>query len=80
MTRIPLIEPNEASPEVQALYRRLFADGANVPNVMKVFAQDPPFLDGAMTMLAALYGDATLVPRHRELAWLRTSQLNACHY
>lgn len=49
MARIPLIEPAEAHPNVQELYRRL-------------------------------YGDGTLEPRHRELAWLRASQVNRCHY
>jgi len=80
MTRIPLIEPDQASPAVRKVYEKLSADRMNVLNVMKVFAHDPSFLDGFVRMLEALYGDGLITARHRELAWLRTSQINGCHY
>lgn len=85
MTRIPLIEPDQASGTVREIYRQL-GSGADasgridVLNVMKVFAHDPAFLEGFAPMIGALYGDPLIAPRHRELAWLRTSQLNDCHY
>lgn len=80
MTRIPLIEPDQAPAAVQDVYARLAADRLDVLNVMKVFAHDPPFLDGFAVMIEALYSDPLIEPRHRELAWLRTSQVNDCHY
>jgi alkylhydroperoxidase family enzyme len=80
MTRIPLIEPDQAPADVQDVYARLGGERASVLNVMKVFAHDPPFLDGFANMIQALYGDDVIEPRHRELAWLRTSQVNDCHY
>lgn len=80
MTRIPLVEPDAASPDVRAVYDRLSAERMDVLNVMKVFAHAPPFLDGFARMIGALYGDRVLADRHRELAWLRTSQINDCHY
>jgi alkylhydroperoxidase family enzyme len=80
VTRIPLIEPDDASAEVRDVYERLGGRRMNVLNVMKVFAHDPPFLEGFARMIEALYGDGVISPRHRELAWLRTSQVNDCHY
>jgi len=80
MTRIPLIEPDQASAEVREIYAELAADRMDVLNVMKVFAHDPAFLEGFAGMIGALYGDPIIAPRHRELAWLRTSQINDCHY
>jgi len=80
VTRIPLIEPDQAPPAVREVYARLAAERLDVLNVMKVFAHDPAFLDGFAQMIEGLYGDAIIKPRHRELAWLRTSQVNDCHY
>jgi AhpD family alkylhydroperoxidase len=31
-------------------------------------------------MIRALYVEGKLWPRHRELAYLRASQINGCHY
>ena len=79
MTRIPLVEPDNAPPEVRAVYDRLGSDG-NLLNVMKLFGNHAGFLTGMAQLLGVLYGDASIAPRYRELAWLRTSQLNNCHY
>jgi alkylhydroperoxidase family enzyme len=31
-------------------------------------------------LIQGIYADAKLPPRYRELAYLRASQLNSCHY
>ena len=80
MSRIPLVEPEAAQPEVKAIYERLQSSGFDIFNVMKVFANDVQFLAGFEQMLYALYADETLPARYRELAWLRTSSINQCHY
>ncbi|HJP36436.1 MAG: carboxymuconolactone decarboxylase family protein [Gammaproteobacteria bacterium] len=80
MTRIPLIEPEEASGEVKAIYDRFEASGLGVLNVMKLWAHDDAFFSGFESMVNGLYADSTLDARYRELAWLRTSQVNHCHY
>lgn len=79
MARIPLIDPDDASPEVQAVYERMGGD-STLLNVMKLFGNHAGFLGGVAQLLNSLYSDAELAPRYRELAWLRTSQLNGCHY
>ena len=78
--RIKLVEYEDASAEVKAIYERFEESGLGVYNVMKLWANEPSFLAGFEVMINALYADDTLAARYRELAWLRTSQLNSCHY
>ena len=80
MARIPFVEPDMAPKEVNGIYQRFSELGYGVFNVMKVFANDPQFFAGFEQMFNAIYVDETLAPRYRELAWLRTSDVNACHY
>jgi alkylhydroperoxidase family enzyme len=80
MARIPLIEPENASPEVRKVYDRMSELGFPVFNVMKVFANDAAILEGFFGLVKPLYGEPLIAPRYRELAYLRASQINNCHY
>jgi alkylhydroperoxidase family enzyme len=80
MSRIPLVEPENAGPEVRAVYDKFEADGFQVLNVMKMFANNHHFLAGMHAFASGLYFHGKLLPRYRELAYLRASQLNSCHY
>ena len=80
MSRIPFVEPEDAPQEVRANYDRFQAGGLPLLNVMKIFGNDARFLAGLEQMSQSLYSDSVLSPRHRELAYLRASQLNSCHY
>lgn len=80
MSRIPYVEPEDASEEVRAIYDRFQAGGMPLLNVIKLFGNDANFLAGLEHMSQALYADSVLPPRYRELAYLRASQLNSCHY
>jgi alkylhydroperoxidase family enzyme len=80
MPRIPLIEPEDASPEVRALYDRFLNNNVPLLNVTKLFGNHPDFLAGLVHIAGALYSNPQLSPRYRELAYLRASQLNSCHY
>jgi alkylhydroperoxidase family enzyme len=80
MARIPLIEPADASPAVQASYAEVEAMGYPIFNVMKMLAHNPGAFSGFIKMMQALYAQPRIPPRLRELAYLRASQINACHY
>jgi alkylhydroperoxidase family enzyme len=80
VSRIPLVEPEDASPEVRRLYDEMRTWGVPILNVMKLFANHEGFLRGFVEMFAVLYRNPTITPRVRELAYLRASQLNSCHY
>ena len=44
MSRIPLIEPEDAPPEVRAVYDRFQASGFRIFNVIKMFGNNSSFL------------------------------------
>lgn len=80
MPRIPLVEPEQASAEVRALYESFSGSDLPVMNVMKLFGNNVDFLAGLTHIARGLYQHPHLSPRYRELAYLRASQLNSCHY
>ena len=80
MSRIPGIELHEASPEVRTVYDKYETAGFGILNVMKMFANKAEFVAALFELTKGLYINAKLAPRYRELAYLRTSQINACHY
>ncbi len=81
MSRIPLVEPENASPEVKALYAEIQKEGFPILNVMKMFANNAKCLAALLNFIHGVYNaDSKLTPRLRELAYLRASQLNSCHY
>ena len=80
MSRIPLVEPEQASEEVRALYEKISGPGMPLLNVMKLFGNQPHFLAALTHIAQTLYNKPHLSPRYRELAYLRASQLNSCHY
>ncbi len=80
MARIPLTEPDTASPEVRAQYQQMQDLGFPLFNVFKVFGANAGLLEGFIHIAKTLYGNPKLSPRYRELAYLRASQINACHY
>ena len=79
MARVPLVEYENAPPEVRALYERL-GNPERMLNVTKLIGNQPELLEGFIALLQALYQHNTLLPLLRELAYLRTSQINQCHY
>ncbi len=80
MARIPLVEPANAPPAVREAYAEIEAMGFPIFNVMKMFANNPTVLSGFVQIMRGLYGQPRITPRYRELAYLRASQLNSCHY
>ena len=80
MPRIPLVEPEFAPEDVRAIYENIQSWGVPLLNVTKLFGNHAGFLAGFAEMFGPLYLTPSLSPRYRELAYLRASQLNSCHY
>ena len=80
MPRLPLIEPEQASPEAREMFEHLTGPNLPILNVMKLFANNTDLLAGLTRIGGAIYNDPKLSPRYRELAYLRASQVNSCHY
>ena len=76
MARVKLIEPAEASPDVQNIYEhRLRGRPANVHKAMA-------HLPNSLTPFLAFYASVgkTLEQRLYELIYIRVSMVNQCHY
>ena len=80
MTRISLVESDQAEPRVKAVYEELESLGFSLLNVIKMFGNHAAISEGFAGLAKALYGDSKLSSRYRELAYLRSSQINNCHY
>ncbi|MGH7781250.1 MAG: carboxymuconolactone decarboxylase family protein [Candidatus Binataceae bacterium] len=80
MPRIPLVEPESAPQEIKDLYAKFPGGDGQLLNVVKMFGNNRNFLEGFLHILNGLYSNAKLPARYRELAYLRASQLNSCHY
>ncbi len=80
MGRIPLVQYDDAPPDLRELYDRITAARGSVLNVYRGIANNPAALEALFELTMATYRSGSLEPRHQELAYLYTSTLNQCHY
>ena len=80
MSRIPLVPSDTESPVLRAHFAEIQSWGFQLPNVVRMFANHETFFGAFVEMSRALYVEGKLSPRHRELAYLRASQINGCHH
>ena len=79
MARVPYLERDQVSPQIQGVYDWLVREAGLVPNFHKALAHFPRGLAAYQELRTALR-TSRLDPRLRELAYLKTSQVNGCHY
>ena len=78
---MPVIEPvsdDQASPPAQDIFAQLKAKFKMVPNIFRTMAHAPDVL-GATLKFGEPF-QAGLDPKLRELAYLKASMVNECHY
>ncbi len=78
---MPLLEPvgdDTTSAPAKATFEKLHAKLKMVPNAFRTMAHAPEVLDAILTLNASF--QSGLDPKLRELAYLKTSLLNECHY
>lgn len=77
--RLPYLERSQVSPEVQTVYDTLEKATGRVLNIFKLMAHHarslPPFLHWYPTLR-----DGALDVKLRQLAYVKASQVNQCHY
>ena len=78
MARVPYLERDQV-PHLQSVYDSTQKAMGRVPNFHKVLAHSPKALTGYLALGGALR-EMKLDARLRELAYLKTSQVNHCHY
>ena len=79
MARISYVEKDQAAPEVQPIFERFAKALGRVPNIFKAMAHAPVFLQKFMEFDGAMRS-TKLDRKLRELAYLKTSQVNHCDY
>ena len=78
---MPLLEPvgdDTTSEPAKATFEKLHAKLKMVPNIFRTMAHAPEVLDATLTFNASF--QSGLDPKLRELAYLKTSVINECHY
>ena len=78
--RVPLVERDGASADVQPLYDKLFVDRGVVPNMFKALANVPGLPQGVAAFLKPLLSDGALKGWYKELISTRVASLNVCEY
>jgi len=78
---IDYIPYDEASPELQELYRR-YGGADNTPaNIIRIAGHNPKAMEAHMTFYRAImFGDSPLTRQQREMIGVVVSAINNCHY
>jgi AhpD family alkylhydroperoxidase len=79
-TRIPLLERDQVSPEIAAVYDALLKQRGVVPNMFKTLAHTPGLAHGVAGFLKSLLGDGALPGWYKELVATRLSALLGSSY
>jgi uncharacterized peroxidase-related enzyme len=80
MSRISRLDRSKVTPEIAALYDRVFAQRGNVPNMFRVMAHRPEIFSTMQAHFGAVLNTGTLSTRLKELIIVRTSQVNETPY
>lgn len=79
---VPLIEIDDASPEVRAIYDDIMQTRGTdwVNNFWKVLAHDPALLKRTWESLRAVMAPGALDPLVKEMIYIAVSSTNGCEY
>jgi uncharacterized peroxidase-related enzyme len=80
MSRISRLDRDAVTPEMAALYDRIFALRGNVPNMFRVMAHRPEIFSTMQAHFAAVLSTGTVPTKLKELIIVRTSQVNKTPY
>ncbi len=80
MSRISRLDRSEVTPDLAALYDKVFAQRGNVPNMFRAMAHRPEIFATMQAHFAAVLNTGTVPTRLKELIIVRTSQVNQTPY
>jgi alkylhydroperoxidase family enzyme len=78
--RIAMLEREQVTPEIGALYDQLLAQRGVVPNMFKTVARTPQLALGIAAFLKPLLKDGALPGWYKELVATRVAILQGCDY
>ncbi len=80
MPRIQPLNPENTAFNAQEVLKGLFLQRGSVPNMFRTLALRPEIMVASCNLLKAVLNTGTLEPRLKEMAIVRTSQINQCNY
>jgi uncharacterized peroxidase-related enzyme len=83
VTPKPLITPlskEKAAPEVQPIFDRLTQNFGHMPSFFATMARVPEALSHFMPLYGAIINKGNVEAKYKELAYLKTAQINGCEY
>lgn len=80
MSRISRVNRGDVTPDLVALFDKIFAQRGNVPNMFRVMAHRPEIFATMQSHFAAVLQTGTVPTRLKELIIVRTSQINETPY
>ncbi len=80
MSRISRCERSDVTPDIAALFDRIYAQRGNVPNMFRVMAHRPEIFSTMQEHFAAVLNTGSVSTRLKELIIVRTSQVNDTPY
>jgi len=80
MARVSLVEKEQVSPEVKAIFQKIEDNGARILNLYKVVANSPGLLLNFIRLGNSVIGRMVLPPRLREIVILRVANLTGSEY
>ncbi len=79
MALVSYVPTSAAAEKIRPHFEKVEGRGHEVPNFLRVLAHSPELLEGFIALNGAL-GRTKLDPKLRELAYIRTSEVNSCGY
>ena len=80
MSRISRLDRSEVTPDMAALFDKVFAQRGNVPNMFRVMAHRPEIFATMQAHFGAVLNTGTVSTKLKELIIVRTSQVNETPY
>ncbi len=80
MSRISRLDRTQVTPDIAALFDKVFAQRGNVPNMFRVMAHRPEIFATMQAHFAAVLNTGTVPTKLKELIIVRTSQVNETPY
>ena len=78
MPHVAPLADAQAPDASKSLFQQIRSQFKMVPNIFRTMGHAPEVLRATLALEQAITRD--LAPKLRELAYLKTSQLNGCHY
>lgn len=78
--RISRLEKHEVDQETAKIYDTYLQERGNVPNMFRTVAHRPEIFRTMIAHFRAVMNTGTVPQKLKELAIVRTSQLNSCEY